>query len=130
MQLGPSKGQFDCENNVDVGTDYYGTCEARTDDLNSFIVPGKLSPIDLVFKNNVSARKGDVKGSYTTAIALIPILRAGTSASVTNNVSCENVHPGTNNLVAWTVNGTLTQSGNQVLTSCAGVIDPITGKPI
>jgi hypothetical protein len=54
--------------------------------------PGKISTVEVFVQNNVSAHKKDFKGAYTTAIALIPNLIAGTTATLTNNVGCDNVN--------------------------------------
>jgi hypothetical protein len=132
VQLGPQPGEFHCEDNVDLSTEYYGTCEIRNDDTPSYLIPGKLSTVGIFIANNVSAHKKDIKGSYTTAIGLIPNLIAGTTATLTNNVGCDDVNDygDKDSLHFFQVNGTVSQSGNQALASCAGRVDPITGKPL
>ncbi len=131
-ELGALPGEIHCEHNVDVNTEYYGTCEIRNEDSPSYLVPGKLSSVTIFVGDNLSARKKDLKGGYTTAIALIPNLGAGTTANLTNNVGCENVNDygDKDSLHFFVVNGTVNQSGNQALSSCAGLVDPITHKPL
>ncbi|CAN5491832.1 hypothetical protein BH09MYX1_BH09MYX1_65080 [soil metagenome] len=131
-QLGPQPGEFHCENNVDLATEYYGTCEIRNTDEPTYLVPGKLSTVAIFIANNVSAHKLDKKGAYTTAIGLIPNLMVGTTATLTNNVGCENAddYGDKESLHFFTVNGTVVKSGNLQLTTCAGRTDPITGKPL
>ncbi len=129
-QIGPTKGEFRCEDNVDLNTEYYGTCESRNGITPDVLIPGTLSPIDIFIQNNVSGHKLDKKGSYTTAIALIPSLIAGTTATLTNNVGCDNAQDyGDMESLHFfgPIDGTVVKSGNQQLTSCSGITDPITG---
>ena len=130
--LGASPGEFHCEDNVDLGTEYYGTCEVRNEDDPSYLVDGKLSTLGIFIANNVSANKGDIKGGYTTAIGLIPNLKAGTTATLTGNVGCNNANDygDVDSLHFFLVNGTVVNTNNQQLTSCAGITDPITGAPL
>ena len=131
-QLGTTRGEFRCENNVDLNTEYYGTCESRTNVTPDSLPAGKLSTIDVFIRDNVSAHKRDIKGSYTTAIGLIPNLLAGTTATLTNNVGCDNTNDygDVDSLHFWEVDGTVVKSGNEARASCAGLMDPITKKPL
>ncbi|MFT3838273.1 MAG: hypothetical protein QM723_14920 [Myxococcaceae bacterium] len=132
--LGPNRGEFYCENNVDIGTEYYGTCEVRTDNTatDTYLVPGMISTIDVFIRDNVSGHKLDIKGGYTTAIGLIPYLAPNTTATLTGNVGCDNAqdYGDMDSLHFFQVDGTVVKSNNQQLTSCTGVIDPITGQPL
>ncbi|MFO0726411.1 MAG: hypothetical protein U1E65_21675 [Myxococcota bacterium] len=132
LQLGPSPGEFHCEQNVDLNTEYYGTCEIRNEDSPSYLVPGLLSTVEIFIEGNVSAHKRDVKGGYTTAIGLIPNLRAGTTAHIHDNLGCDNTNDygDVDSLHFWTVNGTIDQSGNRALADCSGQFDPITHDPL
>jgi hypothetical protein len=140
--VGDTPAQVRIYNNIDLDTVYYGSFEVRTDDNPVGGVPyigGLVTAVDdVVIVNNTSGNKRDrkyeldpVNEGYTTAIALIPYLRASSTAQIYNNVTFNNVeHAGaTNGVLAWGVDGTLDAQQNLAFAAIDGVLDPDTLTP-